>query len=237
MKNLRVIFLSVFFALMAYAISAQNTAGFTTSITGSENPEAVLIQLSGLDGERTQVHITNAKGFTAYREFIWNENNYGANFLMEGMPHGDYLVRIDNNSGQVLRAFNYDGEGIHLLGAEAPGSDETGKLIARFDPVKKAPELEVRVANLKLRPFSFYLVRLNGAKFYSEELRGEFAYAKRFNLKGLEEGDYYIFVRAGETAVWQNIGYEEGAIRLKQKFSRGNVAEEPPEVQVVALQD
>ena len=237
MKTTRVIFLSVLFTLLAYAGTAQNTAGFTTSITKSEKPQAVLVQLSGLEGQRTEVHLTDAKGYTAYREFIWNENAYGAHFLMDGMPYGDYLIRISNPSGQILRAFHLNSEGITLLEPQVAPNDETGKLITRFSPVEKAPKIEVRVANLKKRPFSFYLVKLNGAKFYSEELRGAYAYAKRFNLEGMQEGDYYIFVRAGETAVWQNIGYNDGTVRLKEQFSHGGVAEEAPKVQVVALQE
>ncbi|MCB0581718.1 MAG: hypothetical protein KDD10_20725 [Phaeodactylibacter sp.] len=73
MKTTKVIFLGLFFALIASVSSAQEAAGFTASITESEKPHAVLIQLSGLDGARTAVSISNARGITAYREYLWNE--------------------------------------------------------------------------------------------------------------------------------------------------------------------
>lgn len=237
MKTTKVIFLGLFFALIASVSSAQEAAGFTASITESEKPHAVLIQLSGLDGARTAVSISNARGITAYREYLWNEDNYGAHFLMEGMPAGDYLVRVSNRNGRVLRAINLSEKGLALLDAQTVPGSETGRLIARFNPSEKAPQLEVQIANLKRRPFSFYLVNLDGIDAYTEEISGAYAYAKRFDLEGMEDGDYYIYVRAGETAVWQNMTFSNGAVRLTEKFSRGSVAEEAPAIQAVARKE
>jgi hypothetical protein len=236
MKAKIVVILSFLFALLYTPVSAQTASELVTSITDSEKPAAVLVQLSNLDGEWTEIHLTNSKGFTAYRKSIRNQNSYGAHFLMEGMPHDDYLIRVSNNEDHYLKAFFFNDEGICLLGPDRVPGDGIRKLIARFTPVEGAPKLETQIANVDGRPFSLYLVKLDGVKFFTKEMKGKPGFAQCFNFEGMDEGDYYIFVRAGDSVVWQNFAYRKGEILLKQKFNSGDVEEGGPVLPAVALQ-
>ena len=244
MKTAKVIFQSIFFVLLASVAYGQEGEGFFSSITESENLKAVVIQLDDLDGMRTHIHIMNHRGVTAYSDYVWGERKYAANFVMEGMPLGDYLVRIRNRRGEKVRAIRLTDQSLRLFNYTNlkrqnevnyySTAKKEGRLIARFSTEEGKPILGVQLANLKYRPATLFMVSLEGIPVMEKTLKGDYAYARQFNLTGLGEGKYYLYVSTPETSVWQVFEFEKGRVELKERFYRDGMAEETEETVVVA---
>lgn len=243
MKTVKVIVQSVFLALLASMAYGQEGTGFFASITEGETFKAVVIQLDELDGLRTHVNIMNHRGVTAYSHYVWGEEKYAANYVMEGMPLGDYLVRVKNRRGEQLRAIHLTDESIRLFDYTKPRQTEMteedyaaakreGRLIARFSTTEGKPTLGVQLANLKYQPATLIMASLEGIPVMEKTLDGAYAFARQLNLSGLAEGNYYLYVSTPETSLWQIFDFKDGRVDLKEKFFRDNMAEEVKEMVV-----
>lgn len=234
MKTQKIISLGFFFALFAVMVYGQKGENFFVSVTEGENPKAIAVQMAGLDGARTHLHLMDYRGVTVYSDYRWGDDAYAAHFLLEGMEPGDYLLHIKNRHGQKVQPVHLTDNSVILFEyhafRELPSrprvssyADREGRLIARFTAKEGKPVLQVQMANLKYEPATLYLASLAGIPVWEENLRGEYAYAKNINLEGVAEGDYYFYVKTPETSLWQMFKLGKEGLELKQRFFRDNV--------------
>ena len=242
MKTLKLIVHSLCFFLFATMVNGQEDANFFASIAKSETPKAIAVELRDLDGARTHIHIMNYQGVTVYSDYLWGEDRYAANYVMEGMPLGDYLIHISNRTGRKVRAIHLSDENLSLFTFTRPQasgkeSDFTaakreGQFLARFSTVEGEPALGVQLANLKYQPTTLFMARLEGIPIMDKKLDNPHAYARQLNLNGLPEGNYYYYVKNRETSLFQMFRIKGESVELGEKLYRDKTLVETGEILV-----
>lgn len=227
-------FLIVLILALTTSISLQakvnpDTGAMIIRIDNANN-QSLSVQIANMQKQRTLISIVNMDGQRCFLEVVRKKNGFAKNFNLSNLPAGNYMVSIKSKIESYARLFekseksitffqtneqykNGDGQVILAGNKNAPGQS----LITHFSKTD-AQSVGVQLANLEGTKAEINLKFFSGAMVATDTVKGKNAYAKSFNLKGMSDGQYYMYIKTqGKTQV-QFISIEDGKVVLGDQY-------------------
>ncbi len=221
----QIIFLFAAF-IMVFSINANSIKPVIVKIKKAEQEKTLDIIVANLQNKNTQISILDVEGKSWYFQNISREVGFGMNFNLEGMPDNDYVVFIKNKNGQYFQTFSMEGNDITFFDLQNKGSTknltasleknemkETPQLITKVTAEEKR-SLGVRLANLKKAQVTLRLFSDSGSKIQTEKVDNEHAYAKKWDLQNVSDGNYFLYIESENTTIVQFIVVERSNIQI-----------------------
>lgn len=212
MKKLIFLFTSVALALIFSAFTG--TGGkMIVKIEKGESAKTIRLQLANLQDLRTCITIQDMEGIHWFDNYVWGEKGYAVNLNTQGMPEGDYFFEIKNRDNRHVQAFSIGKNDIAFF-KEQPATareksiarfaslniNEKSKLITYFTD-EGNHKLGVQLANLQYQPALLRMVSLETGTMLTKEIAGVEGYAAKWNMEGMGDTDYLLYVRSGDANV------------------------------------
>lgn len=219
-------FLFALILASATLLRAGTTSELNLKIENSSQPGQVVIQLEGLDQQRTQLNIQDLSGKKWFSEQIRQQNRYSKTVKLSQLPVGIYLVQVKNDRVQQSRAFRFDQQQVTLFeattDANAPGglvlnAGGTGHAITRI-AVTEAQTLRLQLSNIGTTPAALQLWAPDGSLRWEASFENQASVVKMLDLKALkiEPGLYLLSIQIGSAVVIQELEQNSAGLQLGQ---------------------
>ena len=212
MKKLIFLFTALALALV-FSAFAQTGGKMMVKIEKGETAKNIHLRVANLQYMRTRVAILDMEGKYWYTDYVWRENAHAVNLNIQGMPEGDYVLEVKNRDNRYLQTFSAGMNDLAFF-KEIPAKaakksyatlasfnpDDKSKLITYFTD-KGSQLLGVQLANLQNQPALIRLVAFDAGIMLSKQVSGVQGYTEKWNLKGMANADYCLYVRSGDANV------------------------------------
>ena len=162
------------------------------------------LHVANLQEVRTEIALTDLNGKTWYQDYVKGEEGFATRLNLEGMPDGTYVLYIRNKNADYMQAIGIEeatvlffqafaenvNQGVSPVKASITNSPK-GNLIT-YVTLPEAETIGVQLANLNKKELSVQLNNLTGTPICLDQIRGEYGYAKKFRLSGLDSDVYYL---------------------------------------------
>jgi hypothetical protein len=171
------------------------------------------VQLARLDKKRTLISLHDLQGKTWASDVVWKKEAYAKLFNLSGVPAGQYILHVKGQAGEFAQLMQVGEKEVQLFETSGKNALETGmvmltggrkaaKTIARVSP-EGTHSIRVQLANLKELPSTVTLYSVGAGPVLVQNIKGEHAYAKNFNLQGMANGSYFLTVQTKEATICQ----------------------------------
>lgn len=211
---------------MAFALNANSINPVIVKIDKAEQGKTLELRLANLQNQNTQISILDVEGKSWYFQNISREVGFAMKYNLEGMPDNDYVVFIKNKDGQHFQAFSMEGNGIRFYDPQNAGSlknltaslenyemKEVPKLITKIT-AEENRSLGVCITNLKEAQVTLRLFSDSGTKIQTEKVENEHAYAKKWGLQNVVDGNYFLYIGSEDATIVQSIKVERNKVRI-----------------------
>lgn len=187
--------------------------GMKALVKNGHQAMTIEIHISQLDKKRTLISLQDLFGKVWLSEAVWKKEADTKLLNLEGMPDGNYILWINGNAGEHFQLLNLSAGSIQLFDSTGKkelangtvlltGGKQVGKTIVRINP-EGTQSIQVQLANLKELPSTVTLHSVGAGPVLVQNIKGEQAYAKNFNLKGMASGSYFLTVQTKEATICQ----------------------------------
>lgn len=182
----------------------------------------VNVVVDNLRDKRTSITIVSVEGETWHRDFVWNEESYAASFDFVAVEPGDYIIYVANDREEVVMPIMVGDEEVDFINepinritsaTEAKAASVYGEMIVRFRPAE-GKAVNVHAANLNRQLTKVRMSRIDGLPVYREEVNYEGAYAKRFELEGIADGEYFMYIGTPEAVAFKYLKVKGDKVTL-----------------------
>lgn len=185
------------------------------------------LRLANLNKKFTKIRITDLNEKVWLTENVTNEYGYAKKLNLNGLPAGEYMLFVENNGQLFVQAFAKSNHDFALFQRpEQQSTDRAVAVLASTYTKGKKGELITRISNPDAMSIGIQIanldyqetnIQLNGqysTPMMREKVEGQAGYAKKFNLTGMEPGNYYIVIKAREVTQIQFFSIDENGIQL-----------------------
>ena len=101
-----------------------------------------------------------------------------------------------------------------LLMTFSLSADSINPLIVKIEKVEEEKILEIRLANLQNQNTQISILDVEGKSWYFHNVSNEVGYANRYNLDGMPDNDYVVFIKNKNGKHFQAFSMEGIAVRF-----------------------
>ncbi len=187
--------------------------GMKALVKNGQQSMTIEVQVNHLDKKRTVISLQDMLGKVWASDVVWKEETYAKLFNLSGMPTGQYIIHITGQAGEFAQLLEVGQAAVLLFETSSKfdlekgmvmltGGKQAGKTIARISP-EGEQSIRVQLANLKELPTSVTLYSVGAGPVLVQNIKGEHAYAKNFNLEGMANGSYFLRVQTKDATICQ----------------------------------
>ena len=195
-----------------------------------QDANSLKVQIANLQKQYTLISISDFNGKQWFAKAVSRENGFAKKLNVAELPAGNYVISIANRSETLARAFAKTADDLAIY--ESPELPENRKAYAVMTARKgtsgealitriTTPDpssVGVQLANLEGTAAKIQLRTLSGSLVKSDAVNGENGYAKSFNLKGINSGQYYFYIQVSKVSAVQFFSIQDGEVTLTDRY-------------------
>lgn len=219
-------FILAILMMFAFALDASPVNRMIVKIEKGDDAAFINLRVANLQKVTTKIALFDVTGKSWYHEYVSDEDGYAKKVITAGMPNNDYILYVGNENGHYMQAFSIASEKIAFFEKTIPEnlnrpiaqlvsyhSSEEGKLIAHLTK-EENHSVGVLLANLKWKPTEIKIVRNTGEVILKEKVEDNIGYATKFNMKGMPDGAYFLYVEASDAKVVMVFTVKENRVKF-----------------------